>query len=402
MTLAYDGTTNDIAALQAVVAAAPAHTEVVLDGGRTCRLVIDYSVPEYGLVGKPGVKLNLNGTLLNYECHGDVYCTRPVNGFEVYNGRAALTVSDGLTSQQGVYHAPFGLGSAYGEITSLTNRGPYIEAEDWMIRDMEISSMKPANGWGICGIGGFKGGKIINVKINDSATLWGAIDFDHGTLGIPGTIPQNRTNFGTGHAPSGSFRSVFPKNIWMDNIRIGRLTNQLSEAIRQSGCSGFVYNKVSVEYCGTSAFSHYAGDFGAEFVEYGPDRYQAYMGTVMRDLRVKEAGPNSSVLRIDAYGDNVGREPNYTPLSNPIWQTNLLIDGVTADSAYGVALSVGPIRGGTIRRGRFNWHRIGVATQPGVTGLLVDDCYFHGGDSAVIHKQGDMSGVTFNRTTFDS
>lgn len=398
--LVGDGVADDLAALQAAIDACPSYGTVTLDPVNTHRLVISGSVPERGLVLKPNTTLNLNGARLNYECHGDVYCTRPTNGSKIVNGRINLTVSDGLTSEQAVYHAPISIGSAYSEILSLTNKGPYIEAEGWTIDSLEIGSMKPANGWGICGLGGFQSGKIRDVDILDSATLWGGIDFDWGTLGLPGTIPQNRANFGTGHAPSGTFRGIHPKNIWMDHIRIGRLTNPLSEGIRMSGCDAFSINNVFIKHVGASGFSHYGGDQGHEFCEYGPNRYQAYQNTVVRDLTIANVAPTGSAIRLDAWADNIAREPGYTPLTPVIYPSNILIDGLVADGSN-IGMKVGSIAGGIIRRARLNGFHIGVEYNPGVTRHVFEDSVIHGGDSTAIKRVGNWSGVTENRVVFE-
>jgi hypothetical protein len=404
--LVGDGVADDRAALQALIDACPAYGTITLRPTDTYRLIINNGTPERGLVMKPSVRLNLNGARLNYECHGDVYCTRLTNGARIGNGRIALVVSDGLSSQQGVYHAPIGLGSAYGEILDINNRGPYIEAQDWWCHDLELSSMKPAQGSAFNGIGGFQSGKLTDITVLDSPTLWCGIDFDWGTIGSPGTIAQNRANFGSGHLPSGTFRGIHPKHITMERIKIGALTNPVSEAIRMSGCDAFSINQVSVKACGASGFSHYAGDQGHEFCEYGPNRYQAYHNTVVRDLTISSVLPGGNAVRIDTYADNLdpSREPNYTPLSPIIWPTNLLIDGLVADGAGGTGINIGPMVGGIIRRARINWFHVGIGYPAAgkLSRFVFEDSVIHGQDGSAVRSTGSTSGVTENRVIFET
>lgn len=396
MPLAYDGVTDDRAALQAMIDACEPGDTIELDANRVCRVVIDTTVPDHGLIMKPNVRLKLNGTMLAYELHGDVYGTRFMDGARVSDGRAAVTVSDGVVSAQGIYQSIFSLGAAYGEVTNINSRGPFIEVKGWGIHNMQLSTVKP-NGLHISGVGGVRDGHISDIVGLDSSTAFGLVNFDWGTVGVPGTIPQNRAAFNNSN---GTFCTVHPTNIKVERIRAGVFSNAISEVVRLSGCSAIEISNVYVQSCGTSAFSHYGGDNGFEFCKYGATRLQAYMNTSMRNLTALGCGGNA--IRIDAYADNIAREPGYTPLTNPIYPTNILIDGVSAVGP-GTAINVGSMAGGIITRFRGNGFHVGANFVSGISRLQWNDSVMHGGDSTAISYQGAGSGgVNIQRVIFEN
>jgi len=400
MTLAYDGVTDDRAALQSMIDACPPGGKVELDANRVCRLVIDNTLPDRGLVIKPNVTLNLNGTLLAHELHHDVYGTRFMNGAKVMNGRAYVTVSDGLSSVQGIYHSIMSLGDGYGEVLNINNRGPFIEASGWGIHNMELSTVKP-NGLHISGVGGVCNGHITDIVGLDNATAFGLINFDWGTVGTGGTIAQNRAAFNNS---SGTFCTVHPNNIKIERIRAGLFTSPTSEVIRLSACSAIDINNVDIKACGASAFSHYGGDYAFEFCRWDTAlRSQAFMNTSLRNLQAWSCRGNA--IRLDTLADNIAREPGYVPFTNPIYPTNMLIDGVcVAAGVAGVtALNIGAMAGGIVSRVRGNSFHQGAVFASGLSRFLWTDSVMHGSDaSAIAYNGAGSAGATINRVIFES
>lgn len=389
-----DGVTDDRAALQALIDACPYGGSVSLPSDKTFRMVIDGSVPDTGLILKPGVTLDWGGSRGNFECNGNVYGARMQSGSRCVNGRVGVTASAGLNSQQGVYHAPIGIGAAYGEVLSTTNRGPFIEAADWRIQNMTLSTVKTVQACHIAGMGGVCHGVISDIAIADSATAFGAINFDAGTVGVPSSVTQDKVNF-----QNGSFWTNHPHDIHIDRISIGAMTYSLSEAIRLSACRDIHISNVHIKVAGASGFSHYGGDYGFEFCRYSDGRYQPYMNNVVRNLTIESTLGNA--VRLDTWGDNVAREPGYTPLSNPIWPTNLLIDGLVANGSNGTGMYVGKNKGIIVQRARLNFFHSGAHFEPGIVNMRWLDSTVYGTDANSILYDGSLSGVTMERVNFE-
>lgn len=401
MPLVGDGVTDDRAALQDFIDACPPGGYVETPPEMVFRVVIDYSTPDRGLILKPNSTLLLNGSRINYELHGDVYGTRFKSGSKIRNGSVNVTVSDGLSSLQGIYHAPLALGAAYSEVLDINNRGPFLEAAGWGIHNLEVSTVKP-NGLHISGVGGIRDGYISDIVGLDNSNAFGLVNFDWGSVGPTGTVPQNRANFNNSN---GTFCTVHPTNIKIERIRAGVFSNPISEVIRLSGCSGIDVSNVFVKSCGASSFSHYGGDFGYEFCKYGAERYQAFMNTSLRGMNALSCGKYG--IRVDCYADNIASEPGYIPLTNPIYPTNLLIDGIAVGVGAGnvthPALKIGAMAGGIITRVRGNFFHIGADFAGGLSRLQWTDSVMHGGDSTAISYTGaGASGASINRVVFEN
>lgn len=396
MPLIGDGVANDLAALQALTDATSAHDTLTLPPDSTFRLCVDYATPERGLSLKEGVTLDLNGSRINFEFDNAVYGVRPRSGSAIRNGRVAVMSSTNLASAQGIYHAAIALGCAYGEVLNVNNLGPYICAEDWTIRDVELSTVKPG-GLHISGVGGIHDGKICDVKILDSANAFGAINFDWGTIGSPGTIPQNRASW------PASFYTVHPTCISIERPKIGALTAANAEAIRLSGCSAIDIRSPHVKFASQSGFSHYGGDFGFEFCSPALPRWRSFQNTAVRGLTVDGVAAAGSVFRLDALADNVAREPGYVPLTQPTYASNILIDGVFGlGGPNGVGMRIGPIAGGVIQRVRFMGFHVGADFAAGITRLQWRDSVVHGGDASALPYTGSTAGVTMSNVVFES
>ncbi|HEY6018476.1 MAG TPA: hypothetical protein VIY48_00815, partial [Candidatus Paceibacterota bacterium] len=287
------------------------------------------------------------------------------------------------------------LGTAYGETLDINNRGPFISPSRWGIHAMEVSTVK-MDGLLICGLGGARDGHISDIRSPDSNKSRGLINFDWGTVGPTGTIPQNRSNFNNSN---GTFCTVHPTNIRIERIKAGAFTNVNSEVIRLSGCSGIDISNVYIGSCGSSGFSHYGGDFGFEFCKYGPERVNAFMNTVVRGLTVNGT-PSGSAIRMDCYADNIAREPNYTPITPPIYPTNLLVDGLVA-SGVNTGINLGYMNGGMLTRARLNWFHIGANFNSNLSRFVWTDSVVHGGDASAIQYTGSAAGVTMSRVVFE-
>jgi len=399
MSLNYDDMTDDRAILQAMLDATPPGGTLELDANRVCKIVIDNTVPQRGLILPPKVKLKLNGTMLDMQFHTNVYGVRLQSYSQITDGRVYGTVSDTLSSSQGIYHSLITGGDGYGEITDKNAIGPYSLAEGWGIHNLELYNTKP-NGLHISGVGGMNNGHISDILGPSNANAFGLINFDWGTVGPGGTIAQNRANFNNSN---GSFYTIHPHNIKIERVRAKNFSNPISEIVRLSGASAIDVSNLTIDYAGTSGWSHYGGDFGYEFSLYNAERGQAFMNTVLRNMTLYGTGGNA--VRFDAYADNIAREVGYVPITNPIYPSNLLIDGVAASAGVSclTAINVGAIAGGFISRFRGGYFHTQGNFASGVSRLQWRDSVMHGDNASYVALAGaGAGGVSMNNVIFES
>lgn len=365
--LAYDGITDDRAALQSLIDACPPGGVVSLEPNKIVRILVeDLNTPDRGLILKPNVTLDLNRSTLNIECSGQVYGVRFQNGSVLRRGKVAIVGSHNLGSAQSIYHTPIALGDGYSEILNVNARGPYLEARNWGIHDIDLSTVKP-NGCMIAGIGGIRDGHISDVRAADNSNAIGMINFDWGTAGPAGNIPTNRVNYN-----AGTFRTVHPYNIKIERVVAGRFTNPNGHIIRLSGCSKIDVSDVSIDWCsGPSAIFHTGGDYGYEFAQHSTIQHNhPYLNTAFRNVTILWA--NQTGIEIECLADNISREPNYTPRMPTVYKTNILVAGLACDGG-GVGLKMRHMIGGIVTRAKLRYFTKGAEFGPNLSRFVWAD-----------------------------
>jgi hypothetical protein len=380
-----NGTTDDMAGLQGIIdlAAAAGGGRVILTGGRSYRLVSTTSVTDRGLIGKPGVTLDWNGATTNLECTGDVYSIRPqTNSHFCGPGTVAVTVSSGSGSQS-IWHAPFGLGAALGEVPDVGALGNYINATRWSIRGLKITSVR-ADGYKIAGIGGMSHGVIEDIEFPSDATSVGCVNFDWGTVGNINSadIPASRIVFdaGTGY-------TVHPNNIDIRRLKIGNMSNAASQPIRLSGVHAIRIDGWEIAACSSYGVYHTAGDLGYEFADSDNQR-RRHSGIVIKNGLIQFATTGGAIY-CDMYADNVALAVagGYVPRLGVINPTDIIFENVRSignlASNAGDGIVARYMSGGTFRNCVLIGHQRGIfidseARHVRIEGGEINSCYKEG------------------------
>lgn len=365
-----DGTTDDRANMQNCFGFVTNRGggEVRFTANKNYRIAINTGVTDKGLILSNGILLILNGSKISLECTGFVYGVRPLNNWRIYGpGIIATTVSVGLpgapggSGDQAIWHAPLGLGCAYGEGGSVASPSPYHEISDWIVQGVTFTSVRN-NGQGglIIGFGGMHHGAIRDCVFPDNATIALPIDFDWGfygsvdsTNGATLTATAVRYNAGTTY-------TVHPHQIIIENNFIGNMSMPYyttpstfgSHGIRMSGCYDMkvLNNDIgSVTYVGIFITG---GDVGWEFSQ-GPIRHCAMQDIIVKGNNIRNS-PHLGIY-IDAFPDNVYsafKLGTYSPFYIVDgYNNNMLISGnristtATSDSP---GIQISSTKGGTI------------------------------------------------------
>jgi len=389
-----DGVADDRAALQQAIDTVSSGDVVCLSSDRTYRVVISYEVPERGLSIKAGKTLMMNGARINLEIDSNNYGIRLQSGSRIIGrGKVAVTAVSNVDSIQSIYQSVISLGDANGEIINMTEFGPYSEASDWWIYDLELSTVKQ-NGFHIAGIGGMRHGLISDIKVSDNSNAIGVVNFDWGTIGVPNTIPQNRANF-----DNGTFRTLHPSNITINRINVGTMAHLSSEPIRLSACNAITVRNVNIVGCRMNGVAHYGGDFGFEFCSDPVMSRRAFMGTSISGIILERAN-GASVIRCDCFADNIFREIGYIPLHNPIYETNILIENIYAENLSSdtqAGFNLARMKGGVFNQVFLRNFRTGFNCNSEISRAVFNDGVSMSYSSGNVLFAGDISNITQNR-----
>ena len=301
-----DGAADDRAAVQAAIDLQNTRGggRVIGGVGKTYRVVITTSVTDDGLIVKPDVTLQFAN--IELECTGTVYGIRVMSNAKVLDNIIATTIS-ATPGSSAPWHAPIGVGAAYGDVTSVGAVGDFINASGWEISGNIVSTVR-SGGTMICGIGGVNHGKVNNNTLVGNALSAVAIGFDWGSVGdvASGDVPGTRTRYDASQC-----YTVHPNNIEIGFNKIGSLTLASgAHAVRLSGCHTINVHDNECEAVvgpvggGTAAFFHTAGDLGYEFAIDYDARRRALKGTIFERNRIWSSGLSISYY-CDAYADNI-------------------------------------------------------------------------------------------------
>lgn len=314
-----DGSMN-LAAVQAVIdnVWSQGGGQVTSSQANTYTFTVDGSATDGGIVMRPNVLINLNGSLVNVGFNGTVYGFRPQNNSELYGGTIVGTSSSSPGSSS-MYHSLVSIGATVGEVTDVNNLGNYLNASGWYFHDLTLMGIR-ADGSTLSGICGGTGGRISNITYPSNANTTGCVNFDWGTVGTISSFDLDaaKTNFLAGTA-----YTVHPNNIAISNITIGDMPN--ATAVRISGCNDITVTSVSALHTGGAAYSHIGGDVG---YEYALDRSRALLGNVFTNCNCQQA--DGGILHLDSLADNIQRafeNGTYTPLVSPYYTTDCIFNG---------------------------------------------------------------------------
>lgn len=390
-----DGIADDYAA---VLSALNTGSVAQLTGGRTYRCVIDWAMGRWGLPMGAGLTVLTNGARINMEMAGNVYGIRPQsNSHIIGDGWIAVTGVSQVDSLQGINQSVISLGEFNGAVTDKNNEGPFNRARDWSIRGPTLSTEK-MDGHIISMVGGVHSGLIQDIVIPDSSKNIGCIGADWGTVGPIGTIAQNRYNYDNGK----NFFTVHPHDIVIERFKIGDMTHPNSTPIRFSACHGMTVRDGRIAGSRSAAISHYGGDFGYEFCEDGITRRRAYMGSSIRNVAIDQCNSGSALV-MDCFADNIAREVGYVPIANPIYDTDILVDGLVAEgnfsgAARGISLGgLGGMAGGFIHRSSLVGFGTAIDVIAGVSGAHISGNRLYGNMGDGILVNGDDINIENNR-----
>lgn len=390
-----DGVADDYAA---VLSALNTGSLGQLTGGRTYRCVIDWAMGRWGLPMAPGLTVLTGGARINMEMAGNVLGIRPQTDSHIIgNGHLAVTAVSQVDSLQGINQSVVSLGEPNGAITDKNNEGPFNRASGWSIRGATLSSEKPG-GHIISMVGGVHSGLIQDITFPDSAKNIGCINADWGTVGVPSTIPQNRYNYDHGKA----FFTVHPHDVVIERFKIGDMTHPTSVPIRFSACHGMTVRDGRITGSREAAISHYGGDLGYEFSEDWIIRRRAYMGSSIRNVRVDQCNGGSALIW-DCFADNIAREAGYSPIASPIYDTDMLVDGLVAEGNFSGAVAginlggLGGLRGGFVNRASLVGFGNAINVRTGVSRAKISGSRLYGNMSDGLVSNGDDINIEGNQ-----
>ncbi len=323
---AADGVTDDYAALQSCLNTGK---PVRLTDGKTYRVVINWvTTPNAGLVIPAGATLDTTTATVNLEIAGNAYGVRLQDGSRLIgHGAIKVTAVSYVDSLQSIMQSVVSLGTATNEMTDVSNLGPFLNAKGWLIDGVTLSTVKP-NGYLISGIGGLSG-TIRNVTFPSSASNVGCINFDWGTAGVmPSTFAAMKAAW-----LAGTFYTVHPSRILIENIEIGDMSHPLSQPIRFSGTDNITLRNWHIGGSRAGGVTYLGGDLGYEYAKTQATQLGAYLGSSIKDGRVDNPHAGYAVS-IDTYADNIYRDPSYTPTLNPIYHTNIVVDNVSSEGDF--------------------------------------------------------------------
>lgn len=324
-----------------------------------------------GLVVKDNVTLDLGGGRLLFNLSGaNDFGVRLRNRAHVCNGRIDV-VSTGSPGSQAGIHAPLLIGALYGESPSTASISADEGVSGWSARNLRLSTDRDGK-VAVQVIGGANNGVIENIDVPDSALIGGGVHLDWGTVGAINSadIAASRTAFNAGTA-----YTTHPHNITIRNIRLGALTKAKggidvgSFGVRLSGVYNVIVENVRAKSVTYAMVKITAGDCGFEFapVAVKPLRMK---GIVVDGVAVESTG-DGNLVSVDSYADNVAAAGGYTPLIDPLHETDMEVRRVTGTGSGGASAVAGlDVR--QIRGGRFTY----ISASGYSYGCLVDERVF--------------------------
>jgi hypothetical protein len=332
-----DGVADDTAAIQAAIDyAISIGGQTVACGGLTYKTTGP-------IIVKDDAKLDLQGgKILSVLSGANDYGVRLRNRAEVCNGEIEVQSSGSPGSQAGI-HAPLVIGPFYGNGGTVASPSVDEGVTGWVAKNLKLSTNRDGK---VCVqvMGGANNGVIENIEAPSSSALGGVVHLDWGFVGTinSANIAGSRTNFDAGTA-----YTTHPNNILIRNIKAGSLSRTKSgvdtgsHLVRLSGVYNIsVHNVVAVQ-CTYAAVRVTAGDLGFEFAP------AAVKPMGMRGIRWSNVSvqntTDSWLVYCDSYADNVAAAVGggYTPLIDPLMETDLVVDQVTGKGSGGASVTPG-------------------------------------------------------------
>jgi hypothetical protein len=379
-----DGTTDDRAAMQAVINAVSAAGGGVIYGapGKTYRCVINAAVTDIGLIMKAGVSLMLNTATINLECTGNVHGIRMQSNSAIVGGTVKTTLSTGLTSFQSIWHTPISIGYAYGGDGGAAGAPTaYTAPTGWLVKGLTLGNVRNdgavAGGAHITIYGGANQGLIEDITILNSATVAAGIGMDWAPIGgiDSSNIPASATAFLAGTA-----YTLHPHDIEVRRINIGNMSTPNtgifgSHGIRLSGVHNIRTEGVKIKGSTYAGIFHTAGDCGFEFAQASVKSFR-YKGTKFKDVRI-EAANNGWGVFCDCYADNVALAvgSGYSAMLPTQGETDILFENVQTYGSNSSSALPGfrmqNQQGGELRNCLARLHSVGVLAETDVDRLKI-------------------------------
>lgn len=333
-----DGVADDTAAIQAAIDYATS-----IGGQRVLGSGLTYKTTS-PIIIKDDVKLDLQGgKILSVLSGTNDYGVRLRNRAEVCNGEIEVQSSGSPGSQAGI-HAPLVIGPFYGDGGTVASPSVDEGVTGWAARNLKLWTNRDGK---VCiqVTGGANNGIIENIEAPSSSTLFGVVHLDWGYVGTISSadVPTSRTNFNAGTA-----YTTHPNNIIIRNIKAGALSRTKtgvdtgSHLIRLSGVYNISVENVVATQCTYAAVRVTAGDLGFEFAP-AAVKPMGMLGIRWSKVSVQNT-TDSWLVYCDSLADNVAAAVSgsgYSPLIDPLMETDLVVDQVTGKGSGGASVTPG-------------------------------------------------------------
>ena len=259
----------------------------------------------------------------------------------IRNGTIHVVRSEGKGSQA-IWHAPIGVGAAYGDGGTVAKPGHFSSVGHWRVEDLMLD--QPFEAAFIQLMSEAHHGVIRNIRMLDSDKALLGISLDWGTVGPVATadhlVPQMRKLW-----EKNEISSTHPQHVLIENINVGKLGRSMDgndAGVRCSGCHHITIRNLQVETA-MAAVALFGGDFGFEFA---PDheRSQAHKGYLIENVKIGAArmygivinGAEDNVYRSRRdFGYDSLRDPVHPGLDQPVIR-NVVLRGTGAPNSRGV------------------------------------------------------------------
>jgi hypothetical protein len=332
-----DNTTDDTGAIQAAIDyAVTLGGQTVNCGGLTYRTTGP-------IIVKDDVTLDLQGGKIRAVLSVDIdYGARVRNRAVICNGEIEVQSSGSPGSQVG-YHAPIMVGPFYGDGGTVATPSVDEGVTGWRIQNLKLSTNAVGK---VCVqiVGGANNGIVENIEAPDSSAIGGVVHLDWGTVGTISSsdITASRANFDAGTA-----YTTHPNTITIRNIKAGALSRAKSgvdtgsHVVRLSGAYNIIIENVRAAQCTYAGLRVTVGDLGFEFAQTAVKPFRA-KNISARGLAFQNT-TDSWAVYCDSYADNIAAAVSggYSPLIDPLHETNIEVSQVVAKGSGGASVTPG-------------------------------------------------------------
>jgi hypothetical protein len=297
----------------------------------------------HALLVPAGIQLDLNGGTLLLDLRSVSYGIRLSNDSAIRNGTVKVVRSEGVQDgSQAIWHAPIGVGAAYGDGGTVARPGYFSKVSNWRIEDLTID--QPFAHSVIQLMSEAQNGVIRNLTILDSPKALIGIGMGWGSLG-PITTADEKVSAMRKLWEKGEILSTHPHDILIENIEIGVMGRDVDgndAGVRCSACHNITIRNIHIKEA-AAAIAIFGGDFGYEVA---PDdqRPLTHAGYVIDGVKIDRArkyglvfnGQADNIYRAHVkYGYDVINDPSHPGLNKPVIR-NVVVRGVGNPSSYGM------------------------------------------------------------------